>query len=137
MDITYTLPHIREAARNFIAKLGEAKVVAITGEMGAGKTTFVHAVCDELKVSSVVGSPTYSIINEYAYPGGKIFHIDLYRLRDEEEAMQAGVEDCFYSGAICFVEWPQRAPGLLPEETLKLQIVTIDEQTRHIAILDN
>jgi tRNA threonylcarbamoyladenosine biosynthesis protein TsaE len=98
--------------------------------MGAGKTTFIHALCDQKKVSSTVGSPTFSIINEYTYPGGSIFHIDLYRLKDAEEAIRAGVEDCLYSGNICLVEWPERAIDILPEDTISLHIRAIDPQTR-------
>jgi tRNA threonylcarbamoyladenosine biosynthesis protein TsaE len=137
MDITYRLQEITEVARQFLDVLGSAKVFAIKGEMGAGKTTFIHAVCDVLHVSSVVGSPTYAIINEYAYPAGKVFHIDLYRLKDEQEALQAGVEDCLYSGNLCFVEWPERAAGLFPEHTRQVEIQLVNEQTRHLRILDN
>jgi tRNA threonylcarbamoyladenosine biosynthesis protein TsaE len=79
-----------------------------------------------------VGSPTFSIINEYSSPDGKIFHIDLYRLKDEEEAIRAGVEDCLYSGEICLVEWPQRAPGIFPPETVYISIDLIDRVTRKI-----
>jgi len=102
--------------------------------MGAGKTTFVHALCDDKKVSSTVSSPTFSIINEYKYPGGKIFHIDLYRLKDEDDAIRAGVEDCLYSGEVCLVEWADRAPGIFPEDAVHVYINLIDPQTRKIII---
>jgi tRNA threonylcarbamoyladenosine biosynthesis protein TsaE len=102
--------------------------------MGAGKTTLIHALCDEKGVTSTVGSPTFSIINEYSYPGGRLFHIDLYRLKDEEEAVRAGVEDCLYSGDICLVEWPGRAEGILPENTLKVEIDVINQDTRIIRL---
>jgi tRNA threonylcarbamoyladenosine biosynthesis protein TsaE len=137
MEIAFTLGEIHDAASKYVNDILSRKVVAVYGEMGAGKTTFIHAVCDLLKVTSVVGSPTYAIINEYSYPGGKIFHMDLYRLKDEEEAQQAGVEDCLYSGNICFIEWPERAPGILPEDTLKLHIQAVNEGSRRITILDN
>jgi tRNA threonylcarbamoyladenosine biosynthesis protein TsaE len=100
--------------------------------MGAGKTTFIHALCSIKGVNGAVGSPTFSIINEYRHPGGKIFHIDLYRLRDEEEALRAGVEDTLYSGQICLVEWPERAPGIFPPETVDINIEAIDPHTRKI-----
>ena len=90
--------------------------------MGAGKTTFIHALCDVKGVTDTVGSPTFSIINEYRYPGGRIFHIDLYRLKDEEEAVRTGVEDVLYSGDLCLVEWPDRAPGIFPPDTVELWI---------------
>jgi tRNA threonylcarbamoyladenosine biosynthesis protein TsaE len=83
-------------------------------------------------VSSTVGSPTFSIINEYLFPGGKIFHIDLYRLKDEEEALRAGVEDCLYSGDICLVEWPDRAPAIFPPDTVHISISMTGPKTRLI-----
>jgi len=137
MEITFTLDEIHDAASQCLEKMISLKVVAVYGEMGAGKTTFIHAVCDVLKVSSVVGSPTYSIINEYAFPLGRIYHLDLYRLKDEEEAQQAGVEDCLYSGNICFVEWPERAAGILPERHVKVFIEAVNEHCRRVRILDN
>ena len=106
--------------------------------MGAGKTTFIHALCEIKGVKDVVGSPTFSIINEYFLPdtGGKIYHIDLYRLGNEDEAVRAGVEDCLYGDNICFVEWPEKAPGIFPPETLHLEIEAIDSNTRHLTIQD-
>lgn len=134
MEWVFDLGHIHKAARNFLTEAGAKKVFAFHGNMGAGKTTFIHALCDEKKVSSKVGSPTFSIINEYIYPDGKIFHIDLYRLRDEEEAIRAGVEDCLYSGEICLVEWPERAPGIFADDTTHVYIDPIDQHTRKITI---
>ena len=103
--------------------------------MGAGKTTFIHELCAVKGVIDPVGSPTFSIINEYRYPGGKIFHIDLYRLKDEEEALRAGVEDVLYSGDLCLVEWPARAPGIFPPGTIGLQITAIDRDIREIIVI--
>ena len=105
--------------------------------MGAGKTTFIHALCDVRGVKDVVGSPTFSIINEYVirdHEDKKIFHIDLYRLKDEEEAIQAGVEDCFFSNNFCFVEWPEKAPGIFPDNTLHVTIVALNNDTRKLII---
>lgn len=135
MEWQSTLGNIRETARRFWQHVDRRKVIAFYGPMGAGKTTLIHALCDEKGVTSTVGSPTFSIINEYNYPGGKIFHIDLYRLKDEEEAARAGVEDCLYSGDICLVEWPGRAEAILPENTLKVQIEVVDENTRMVRML--
>jgi tRNA threonylcarbamoyladenosine biosynthesis protein TsaE len=138
MQLMFTLADISAAARQFLERVKDRKVIAFNGDMGAGKTTFIHALCDELQVRSPVGSPTFSIINEYKYPGGTLYHLDLYRLKDEEEAIRAGVEDCLYSGNICLVEWPERAPGLFPEkETVFVAIEAIDDQTRRISIADN
>jgi len=134
MELQCTLDNIHEAARHLWQLINGYKVVAFYGAMGAGKTTLIHALCDEKGVTSTVGSPTFSIINEYNYAGGKIFHIDLYRLKDEEEAIRAGVEDCLYSGNTCLVEWPARAEAILPENIVKIQIEVIDRDTRILKI---
>lgn len=121
MEWTFSLNDIRKVAGEFLRQSGDFKVFALHGQMGAGKTTFVHSVCDILKVESAVGSPTFSLVNEYVYPADsgdqQMYHIDLYRIKDEEEALQAGIEDCLYSGALCFVEWPEKAPGIFPPHT--------------------
>lgn len=122
MEIKYRLQDIGSAAARFLAAYPLQKVFAFHGQMGAGKTTFIHALCEQLGVRDTIGSPTFSIINEYRYPEGKIFHIDLYRLKDEEEALRAGVEDVLYSGERCLVEWPDRAPGIFPPETVHVEI---------------
>lgn len=138
MELTFTPDTIKEAAASLLQMTGSATVIALHGQMGAGKTTFVHAICDVKQVKDVVGSPTFSIINQYVYieegKEKKIFHIDLYRLKDEEEAIQAGVEDCLYSGHTCFVEWPERASGLLPEDTVHIELTILDAWTRKLAI---
>ena len=123
MDVLFTLPQIKEAVVIFLSEIKNHHVVALHGEMGAGKTTFVHAVCDELGVQNAVSSPTFSIINEYKTLASKtIFHLDLYRLKSAQEAIDAGVEDCFYSGNLCLVEWPEIAPSIFPENTLHAHI---------------
>ncbi|HZI54816.1 MAG TPA: tRNA (adenosine(37)-N6)-threonylcarbamoyltransferase complex ATPase subunit type 1 TsaE [Chitinophagaceae bacterium] len=136
MDLIYSLSDIKEAAVQFWSANAEKKVFAFQGSMGSGKTTFIHALCDVKGVKDVVGSPTFSIINEYVFEENgviqKIYHIDLYRLKDEEEALRAGVEDCLYSDHICFVEWPEKAEDILPEETVHVAIRIVDEQTRQI-----
>ena len=137
MEICFQLQEIRPAAEKFWQQFNLQKVFAFHGDMGAGKTTFIHALCDVKGVTDTVGSPTFSIINEYKYPGGKVFHIDLYRLKDEEEALRAGVEDTLYSGEICLVEWPDRAPGIFPPETVELQIRAIDADTREIKCFES
>jgi tRNA threonylcarbamoyladenosine biosynthesis protein TsaE len=135
MELCFHLQEIERAARDFWREFPTGKVFAFHGEMGAGKTTFIHALCSGKKVRDTVGSPTFSIINEYEYPGGKIFHIDLYRLNDEEEALRAGVEDVLYSGELCLVEWPDRAPGIFPPGTIQLQIRVIDRDIREIIVI--
>lgn len=138
MQWTYTIDQIKEIATSFWKATGNATVFAFHGEMGSGKTTFIHALCDVRKVQSVVGSPTFSIINEYRFHENgdekKIFHLDLYRLRDDEEARQAGVEDCLYSGELCMVEWPEKGASLIPDDALHVHIQTLDDKTRSIII---
>ena len=133
--IRFSLDQIRDAARQFLEVKGTHQVIALHGPMGAGKTTFVHACCDVLGVKDAVSSPTYAIVNEYISPtAGTIYHIDLYRLKDDEEARDAGIEDILYSGQLCFVEWPDLAPGIFPDNTLHVKLEASTDQSRSIAI---
>jgi tRNA threonylcarbamoyladenosine biosynthesis protein TsaE len=135
MTLSFTLSDIKQAAEEVFEFAKDKKVWAIHGEMGAGKTTFIHAICENLGVASAIGSPTYSIINEYkSDQAGEIYHMDWYRLKDEEEALQAGVEDCLFSGNLCFVEWPEKAAALLPDDCLHVSLTVIDEKTRQISL---
>jgi tRNA threonylcarbamoyladenosine biosynthesis protein TsaE len=141
MEWRYEIQDIQAIAKSFWQAVGDARVFAVSGEMGAGKTTFIHALCLQKGVKDVVGSPTFSIINEYLFTENgiirKIYHIDLYRLKDEEEARLAGVEDCLNSDHICFVEWPGISPGLFPADTIVVLIETTGSQTRLVRIRDN
>jgi tRNA threonylcarbamoyladenosine biosynthesis protein TsaE len=134
VKLNYKLDEIKAAAIQFWQAIGSKKVIAFHGNMGVGKTTFIHALCEVKGVKDVVGSPTFSIINEYFLPDGKIFHIDLYRLKDEEEAIRAGVEDCLYSDHICFVEWPDKAPAIFPPETVHVFIEVTNSDTRQLTL---
>lgn len=134
MVITFSLDEISSAADQFWKAMGEKKVIAFHGQMGAGKTTFIHALCDIKQVQGPVSSPTFSIINEYNYPGGIIYHIDLYRLEQEEDAFRAGVEDSLYSGNTCLVEWPERAESLFPPETMHVYIEVTAPDARRLTI---
>ncbi len=141
MEWSFSLSTINEVAKGFW-KATEGKLVfAFHGQMGAGKTTFIHALCDAKGVKDVVGSPTFSIINEYEYDceGTKkvIFHMDLYRIKNEEEALRAGVEDALYSGYICLAEWPEKAPGIFPDNTVHVFIELVDSKTRRLKISNN
>lgn len=139
MQWTFTLDEIENFAREFWNRFSDKKVFAFTGEMGAGKTTFIQAVCRAMGVRTVMSSPTFSIINEYEYScegtPKAVFHIDLYRIKDEEEAISAGVEDVLLSGHICFVEWPEKAMGLFPEDTVRLQIKLMNAQSRQLVLI--
>ncbi len=134
----YTLPEIDQTAQWLLNELEDRKVMALHGTMGAGKTTLVNAICNLLKVEDVVSSPTFSVINEYRYTQNgtpkRLYHIDLYRLKDEEEAVRTGVEDCLYSGDYCFVEWPERAKGLFPEDTATVYLRVEGDTDRSLEI---
>ena len=144
------IDHIREAAREFVENIGEARVFAFYGKMGAGKTTFVKAICEELGVDDVITSPTFAIINEYTIDhsplnidhcptsesaanngqcsmvnGQSIYHFDFYRIKKLEEVYDMGYEDYFYSGCLCLIEWPELIEEVLPEDAVK---VTIEEK---------
>ena len=124
---------LREAARQFInanALQEKGLVIAFYGKMGAGKTTFIKALCEELGVEDVITSPTFAIVNEYSLPlGGRLegalYHFDFYRIKKIEEVYDMGYEDYFYSGNLCLIEWPELIEELLPENALR---VTIEEQ---------
>lgn len=127
------LASLQQAARDFINQMGDHTVFAFYGEMGAGKTTFIKAVCKELGVKETVASPTFAIINEYKGGDGKpIYHFDFYRIRKLEEVFDFGYEDYFYSGYTCFIEWPELVEQVLPENTVKLAIRETDNGNRII-----
>lgn len=121
-----SLEHINDAARDFVDAMGGNKVFAFYGKMGAGKTTFIKAVCEVLGVTDVINSPTFAIVNEYLDGNEKpIYHFDFYRIKKEEEVYDMGYEDYVYSGNLCFMEWPELIEDLLPEDAVK---VTIEER---------
>ena len=148
MDIKIQdIEHIREAAREFIKHIGDRRVFAFYGKMGAGKTTFVKAICEELGVEDVITSPTFAIINNYElrdtnYEVGirnsefgipqDIFHFDFYRIKKLEEVYDMGYEDYFYSGALCFIEWPELIEDLLPDDAVKVNIAENADGTRTV-----
>ena len=137
MDICInSLDEIGKAAREFVTAMGDRTVFAFYGKMGAGKTTFIKAVCEELGVEDVINSPTFAIVNEYVDGKGEpIYHFDFYRIKNLQEVMDIGYEDYVYSGNVCFMEWPELIENLLPDDAVK---VTIEEETdgsRKVSIL--
>ena len=150
------IDHIREAAREFIEHIGEHRVFAFYGKMGAGKTTFVKAICEELGVDDVITSPTFAIINEYTatpptaaanssfslrecgvanftlHSSLQIYHFDFYRIKKLEEVYDMGYEDYFYSGALCFIEWPELIEEILPDDAVRVSIAEQEDGSRTV-----
>ncbi len=131
-----SLDQIHEAARQFVAAMGDNTVFAFYGKMGAGKTTFIKAVCEELGVSDVITSPTFAIVNEYRSDdaGELIYHFDFYRIKKLEEVYDMGYEDYFYSGAVCFIEWPELIEDLLPGNAVKVTIEEVENGARKLTL---
>lgn len=134
MNYKFSLDSIHDAAKTFINNMGTGKVFAFYGKMGAGKTTFIKAVCEELGVTDVITSPTFAIVNEYRSDttGELIYHFDFYRIKKLEEVYDMGYEDYFYSGALCFLEWPELIEELLPADAVKVTITETEDGERTI-----
>ena len=134
MNYTFSIDNIHDAAKTFINNMGTGKVFAFYGKMGAGKTTFIKAVCEELGVTDVITSPTFAIVNEYRSDttGELIYHFYFYRIKKIEEVYDMGYEDYFYSGALCFLEWPELIEELLPSDAVKVTISETDNGDRMI-----
>jgi tRNA threonylcarbamoyladenosine biosynthesis protein TsaE len=134
------LDNIREAARQFIENIGDHRVFAFYGKMGAGKTTFIKAICEELGVEDVITSPTFAIVNEYTShsslltPHSSVFHFDFYRIKKLEEVYDMGFEDYFYSGSLCFIEWPELIEEVLPDDAVKVTIEENADGTRSVKL---
>ncbi len=125
------LDRINDAAKQFVEKMGDNTVFAFRGDMGAGKTTFIKAICEQLGVEDVINSPTFAIVNEYRSGSGElIYHFDFYRINKPEEAYDFGYEDYFYSGALCFIEWPEKVEDLLPSDSVDVFIEETDNGSR-------
>ena len=138
---------LADAARTFISNIGERRIFAFYGKMGAGKTTFIKAICTELGVEDVITSPTFAIVNEYeiasktpsslsnhlpAVPTQSVYHFDFYRIKRLEEVYDMGYEEYFYSGALCFIEWPELIEQLLPEDTVRVRIEQLPDDSRKV-----
>lgn len=131
-----SLAELPQAAGEFLQALGDRRVVAFQGKMGAGKTTFIKALCEQLGVCDMVNSPTFSIVNEYTDADGQTlaYHFDLYRLKSVAEALDMGAEDYFYSGRYCFIEWPDVADALLPDNCAEASIEEADNGARILSL---
>ena len=129
-----SLEKIQEAAKNFVTNMGDNTVFAFYGKMGAGKTTFVKAICEELGVEDTITSPTFAIVNEYRsdLAGELIYHFDFYRIKKLDEVYDMGYEDYFYGRGLCLIEWPELIEELLPEDTVKVTIEELPDGSREV-----
>ena len=126
---------LADAAQEFIAQMGESRIFAFYGTMGAGKTTFVKALCEAMGVTDTVNSPTFAIVNEYDTPSGRpIYHFDFYRIKRLAEVYDMGYEDYFYGRGLCFIEWPELIEELLPEDTVRVNIEELADGNRIVEI---
>ena len=131
----HSLDKIHETASQFISQIGEQTVFAVNGKMGAGKTTFIKAICEELGVTETVNSPTFSIVNEYEGNNGRIiYHFDCYRINKIEEALEIGIEEYLYSGNLCFIEWAENIASLLPDSVVNVEIKELENGERDVLI---
>lgn len=130
-----SLTQIQQAAQQFVAHMGNGSVYAFYGKMGAGKTTFIKAVCECLGVKDVITSPTFAIVNEYTAEkiNKPIYHFDFYRIKKLEEVYDMGYEDYFYGGGLCFLEWPELIESLLPEDVTKVTISENPDGSRTVS----
>ncbi|MFN8240085.1 MAG: tRNA (adenosine(37)-N6)-threonylcarbamoyltransferase complex ATPase subunit type 1 TsaE [Bacteroidales bacterium] len=128
--------HIKQAAKEFIRLTAQHRLFAFSGSMGAGKTTIIKAICEELGALNIVTSPTFTLVNEYATASGEfIYHIDFYRIKKTEEVYDFGIEEYLYSGYYCFMEWPELVSGLLPQNTVNVSINVEEDDSRTLDIL--
>lgn len=126
-----SLQELDRAAGHFLELAEGHSVIAFSGEMGAGKTTFIQAICRKLGIEAEVNSPTFSLVNEYFRPdGNSVFHFDLYRIDTAEELFDLGYEEYFYSGSLCLIEWPEKSNNLIPEDALWVQIKVVKDEAR-------
>jgi tRNA threonylcarbamoyladenosine biosynthesis protein TsaE len=131
----YDLSQVDEAARYLLQHSGDQKVWCFVGEMGAGKTTLIKAICRELNVKDELSSPTFAIVNAYVnHSAEEVYHFDFYRIEDSSEIVQLGVEEYFDSGSFCFIEWPDRVVDFLPDEYLKINVKLVSDNRREITV---
>ncbi|MBK8806851.1 MAG: tRNA (adenosine(37)-N6)-threonylcarbamoyltransferase complex ATPase subunit type 1 TsaE [Bacteroidales bacterium] len=128
---------IDSVAEQFLKEIGEAKVIAFYAGMGVGKTTFIKSLCEKLSVVDTVTSPTFAIINEYYTQSNEVvYHFDFYRIKMIKEVVDLGIDDYFFSGNFCFIEWPEKVEQVLPEHTLRVEITESPNGNRIISLKD-
>ncbi len=132
-EVTYTEQDLPEVSRELVEEFSKEKIWLFIGEMGAGKTTLIKSICTHLGVIDEMSSPTFSIVNEYQNQiGEELYHFDFYRMEDQKEAVNIGIEDYFFSGNRCFIEWPEIITAFLPEKYLEISIKLVDDNTRYL-----
>ena len=130
-----SIEEIHDTAKKFVKEIGDKKIFAFNGKMGAGKTTFIKAICEVMGVKETINSPTFSIVNEYEAADGRIiYHFDCYRINKIQEALDLGAEEYLYSGNFCFIEWSENIAPLLPETLVNVDINEIENKKREIII---
>ena len=137
LSLTYSINNISSVAARVLAAASPQKIFLFYGEMGAGKTTLIKALCQQLGINGQVSSPTFAIVNEYSAGQDKVFHFDFYRLKNETEALDMGYEEYFFSGRYCFVEWPEKIPNLLPPSYEAVRITVVGDTIRQLVINKN
>jgi len=134
MEITFSLAEIDHAAQQVLAQ-NIKNIITFHGNMGAGKTTFIKALARRLGVSEMTSSPTFSLVNEYETEDGRtLYHFDLYRINTEEEAYDMGIDEYFYSGNLCLIEWPEKTPNLIPLDHTSITLKTLPDGRRHLIV---
>ena len=133
--IASNLEDLPAAATWLLQQANDKRVFIFKAPMGAGKTSFIKVICEQLGVEDATSSPTFSIVNEYISALGPVYHFDFYRLKDEQEAYDLGYEEYFYSGDYCFIEWPEKIPNLIPEDAIEVSIQVDDQFRRHIQLI--
>jgi len=132
-----SIDKIDQVAAEFVRTYNKPAVFCFYGSMGAGKTTFIQALCRKLDVVDVVNSPSFAIVNEYdTITGDSVYHFDFYRLKEEDEAFDLGYEDYFFSDSYCFVEWPEKIASLLPQKRYDVKVTVLPDDTREIEVVE-
>lgn len=133
MNLNFSIQEITSVAKQLLEQYAPLKIFCFEGELGAGKTTLIESICKSLGSESSLSSPTFSIVNEYDSTHGSLFHMDWYRLRSEEEAIQAGIEEYLFKGSYCFIEWHRVAESLIPRPYVLIQLTHAEDNQRHLA----